>query len=348
MDQLHEFQRRSTTRIVVGQGAEAKLPEVAGALRPDGVFVLHDPAVSALATRVATALRGHTIAVDGGERVKRLERVGELAARLQQSGATRGSLLIAVGGGTISDLVGFLAAVYLRGVPFVVCATTTLAACDAALGGKNGVDLGGLKNRLGTIRQPDAVIADPAWLQSLPDEAFREGLVEVVKKAAVLDATAFAELEALAPALAARDVAATTTAIERAVTMKMGIVHADETEGDRRRALNFGHTIGHALESLADGRLRHGAAVAIGMLAECRAAAVPDPVVARLRTLLRRLSVATAVPPELNQAGELWHRAQLDKKATRGNVPMYVPFAIGEGRLVSLTEPALQRALHEA
>lgn len=345
MDQLHEFHRRSTTRIVVGQGAEAKLPEVAGALRPDGVFVLHDPAVSALATRVATALRGHTIAVDGGERVKRLERVGELAAQLQQSGATRGSLLIAVGGGTISDLVGFLAAVYLRGVPFVVCATTTLAACDAALGGKNGVDLGGLKNRLGTIRQPDAVVADVGWLQSLSDEAFREGLVEVVKKACVLDAAAFTRLEALAPALCARDVDATTIAIELAVVMKMAIVHADETEGDRRRALNFGHTIGHALESLADGRLRHGVAVAIGMLAECRAAAAPEAVADRLDALLKRLLVPTAVPPEYARADELWRRAQLDKKATRGNVPMYVPFAIGEGRVVPLTEGALQRAL---
>lgn len=345
MDQLHEFTRRSTTRIVVGAGVEARLPEVVGALRPHGVFVLHDPAVATIAARVAKALGGAAIGIDGGEQAKRLDRVGALAAALQQHGATRASVLVAVGGGTVGDLVGFVAAVYLRGMPLVVCPTTTLAACDAALGGKNGVDLDGLKNRLGTIRQPDAIVADVGWLASLPDLAFAEGLVEVVKKAAVLDAANFARLEALAPALRARDVAATTAAIEMAVTMKMAVVHDDETEHERRRALNFGHTIGHAVESLAVGRMRHGIAVAIGMLAECRAAGAPEPVIARLAAMLDRLAVPSILPTELAQPDELWRRAQMDKKAQRGSVPMFVPAAIGEGRTVELTAATLRRGL---
>ncbi|MCK5945256.1 MAG: 3-dehydroquinate synthase, partial [Planctomycetes bacterium] len=290
MDQTYTFTSRQRTDVTVANGAEAALPQLVARLDPHGVVVVHDPAVAEAAQRIGAVLGATAVlAVEGGDAAKRLDVVGRLAERLHEAGATRATVLVAIGGGTVTDLAGFVASIYLRGVPFVSCPTTTLAMCDAALGGKNGVDHCGLKNRLGTIRQPDAIVMDVAWLRSLPDEMFGEGIVEVVKKAAVLDAARFAELEALAPALRARDDEATVATIAVAVQMKMAVVLADERESDRRRALNAGHTIGHALESLAAGRLRHGHAVAMGLLAECRAAGVDAAITTRIEALLREV-----------------------------------------------------------
>ncbi|MEO6597168.1 MAG: 3-dehydroquinate synthase family protein, partial [Planctomycetota bacterium] len=282
-----------------------------------------------------------------GETCKRLEVVGQLAQELSCAGATRGTVLVGLGGGSITDLTGFVAATYMRGIACVLCPTTTLALCDAALGGKNGVDHGGLKNRLGTIRQPELIFADTQWLHSLPDELLREGLVEVVKKAAVLSATHFARLEQLAPLLVQRDQGALGEAIEMAVAMKMEIVLADEREGHRRHWLNYGHTIGHAIESLANGALRHGSCVAMGLTAECRAAAdvVAASVQKRIEALLSSLGVSAAIPPSFADAQKLWQLARKDKKALAGSVPMVVPVTIGEGVVVELTEQRLVRAL---
>ena len=346
MDQTFSFSGASSSRVLLGPGATKRLPDVVDALQPHGVVVVHDEGLAATAAEVAAALgAASTLPVRGDDEGKQLTVVGELAEQLHGAGATRATVVVAVGGGTVTDLVGFVASIYLRGVPFVSCPTTTLAMCDAALGGKNGVDHCGLKNRLGTIRQPDAIVMDTDWLGTLPDELFCEGLVEVVKKAAVLDAARFVELEALAPALRARDTDATERAIAMAVAMKMAVVLADERERDRRRALNAGHTIGHAVESLAAGDLRHGAAVAMGLVAECRAADVDHAVTARIDALLRALGAATEIPPRLRDARELWERAQRDKKATRGDVPMYVPRALGAGEVVSLTPTSLAKAL---
>jgi len=341
-----DFSQLNRSQVACSGGAAAQLPRIVEQLEPDGVVIVHDAALTTIARYVGELLSARTLLpVHGGEAAKRLEVVDTLAERMHAAGATRATVLVAIGGGTITDLAGFLASIYLRGVPFVSCPTTTLAMCDAALGGKNGVDHCGLKNRLGTIRQPDAVVMDTDWLQTLPDEMFREGLVEVVKKASVLDAERFAELEALAPALLARDADATLRAIEMAVDMKMQVVLEDEREGDRRRALNAGHTIGHALESFADGSLRHGHAVAMGLVAECRAADVDANVTARVDALLRAIGVDTTIPPALRDASQLWQRAQKDKKAMRGHVPMCVPRRLGDGTIVELTEASLRKAV---
>jgi len=346
MDQQFCFEQVSHCRVLSERGAERRLPQVVAALEPHGAFVIHDPGVPAIAARAGELLRADAVLpVPAGGAAKRLDVAGELAGALQAAGATRAAVVVAVGGGLVTDLVGFVASIYLRGVKLVACPTTTLAMCDASLGGKNGVDHGGLKNRLGTIRQPDAVVMDIDWLQTLPDELFLEGLVEVVKKAAVLDADRFDELERLAPALRAREEAATARAVQMAVEMKMAVVLADEREGDRRRTLNAGHTIGHALESLAGGALRHGAAVAMGLVAECRAAGVAPGVTARVEGLLRALGADTIVPVELRDAAQVWSLARRDKKATRGSVPMCVPSALGVAEMATLTHEALERAL---
>ena len=346
MDQRYEFSRTSTSRIVIGDGVEARLPGLVRQLEPDGVVVLHDAALPELATRIAGSLEARLrLSIPGGEASKRLAVIGDLARNVRLAGATRGTVVVALGGGTITDLVGFMASVLLRGVPFVACPSTTLAMCDAALGGKNGVDHGGYKNELGTIRQPDLIAGDLAWLKTLPDEQFREGLAEVVKKAAVLDAGNFARLEQLAPALAARDPRALAETVDMAIAMKMAIVQSDEADNDRRHSLNFGHTIGHALESLASGKLRHGTCVALGMLLECRAAGVSAEVTARLAALLLALGLPRVVPPPFANVSDLWRLARSDKKAKAGHVPMCVPRAIGDCVEVELAETALAAAI---
>lgn len=348
MDARFHFRHASETRVRIGPGAEAEFAVAVRANGIDDAIVLHDPVVAALAARLGTAVGARAVLpVPGGEHGKRLEIAGRLADDLLEVGASRGTALIAVGGGSISDLVGFVASIWMRGVPLVLCPTTTLALCDAALGGKNGVDHGGVKNLLGCTMQPDLVLGDTAWLDTLPDEPFREGFVEVVKKAAVLDRARFTDLERLAPYLLARRAPAVAEAIDMAVAMKMAVVQADEREQDRRRWLNAGHTIGHAIESLADGALRHGQCVAMGLVAECRAAAdvVPTAVTTRIDALLRAIGVSSAVPPRFADAGALWARASKDKKVQRGRVPMVVPRAIGDGVVVELTPELLARAL---
>lgn len=348
MDQRFTFRHGSGSRVRVGAAVEAELPAAVRALGVHDTVVLHDPAVAAPAARLAAAIRARAVlAVPSGEACKQLGVVGQLASELLRAGASRDTALLAVGGGSVGDLVGFLASIWMRGVPLVLCPTTTLALCDAALGGKNGVDHDGLKNLLGTVCQPDLVFGDLDWLATLPDAPFREGLVEVVKKAAVLDRARFAELERLAPYLRARRSPAVLEAIEMAVAMKMAVVQADEHEQDRRRWLNAGHTIGHAIESLAGGSLRHGECVAMGLVAECRAAedVVPPAVTARIEALLAAIGVPSAVPPAFADPHALWSLATRDKKVRQGRVPMVVPAAIGDGRVVELTPERLVRAL---
>ncbi|MBL8754573.1 MAG: 3-dehydroquinate synthase [Planctomycetes bacterium] len=348
MDRSFEFARRAVSRIVVGTGVEARLPDLLRELGTGPIVLVHDRTMAAAADRLAARLGDAScLAIPPGEAAKDLDQIAAATRALRHLGADRGVTLLAFGGGSVTDAVGFLASVWLRGVRFVACPTTTLAICDAALGGKNGVDLDGRKNELGTIRQPDLVVGDTDWLRTLPDALWREGFVEVVKMAAVLDAAHFAELERLAPALRARDAAAAQRAIDLAIAMKMAVVLADETEQDRRRWLNFGHTIGHALESLANGALRHGECVAIGMLAECRAAgaAVPAAVQAQLTRVLQALDAPTAWPRQFGDVGRLWALAVQDKKAHAGVVPMVVPGAIGTGILCELTRDRLAAAV---
>lgn len=345
MDRRFDFERRSTTRIVIGNDVQARLPSLLRELGARDVFVLHDEDRMAAGVQLAETLGARSLPLPAGEALKDLHYVGEAASWLRAQGADRDATLLAFGGGAVTDFTGFLASVWLRGVRYVACPTTTLALCDAALGGKNGVDLDGRKNELGTIRQPALLAGDVAWLTTLPDDRFREGFVEVAKMAAVLDGACFARLEQLAPWLHRRDATAAAEAIEMAVTMKMAVVLADETELDRRRWLNFGHTIGHALESVANGALRHGECVALGMLAECRAADVHAAVHDRLQHLLTQLGASTSWPRSFTDVEALWRFASQDKKVRDGRVPMIVPTAIGTGVAATLTRDLLARAI---
>lgn len=340
-----QFPSGAHCRVTVGQGLEAEMAAEIERHPARGLFVCFDPAVESAAQRLAQRLGARACwSVPGGEAAKRVEVWAELAGRLSAAAAERGALLLAVGGGSLCDLVGFLAATYRRGVRLWLAPTTALAMCDAALGGKNGLDLGPLKNAVGTIRQPEAVFCDLDFLDSLPWSGRRGGLAELVKMAAVLDRGAFEWLEARAADLLAHERGAWRAAVELAVRLKLGVVIADEFERDRRRWLNFGHTLGHALESASDLALPHGDAVALGMLAECRA--VGSPETERLEALLTRLGLPTHPQPQPDLE-RLWAFAQQDKKTQAGKVLAVVPSPLGHGEAVVLERAHLARAFGE-
>ncbi len=282
--------------VHVGRGLldrEELYPELPGAC---AAAVVASPAVAGLADRVAAALgrRGlavHRLDLPDGEDAKRLQVVETLYERLAAVPLHRADPVVAVGGGATTDVAGFAAATWLRGVPLVHVPTTVLAMVDAAIGGKTGVDLPAGKNLVGAFHQPRAVLADLDTLASLPEAELRSGLAEVVKAGLVADPPLAEACEALAGRARAGDQAALAPLVVAAVRVKAHVVAADERDADRRTILNYGHTLGHALERLAGYRgLRHGEAVALGMVFAARVAeriglATPDLVAGHLRVL---------------------------------------------------------------
>src|SRR6266849_1566539 len=206
--------------------------------------------------------------IDDAESAKNLRTVEALCRTLIRSGADRKSLLIAVGGGVIGDVAGFAAAAYLRGISLVHVPTTVVAQVDSSIGGKTGVNLPEGKNLIGAFYPPKLVVADPDLLRTLPHRELRSGLYEVVKYGIIADGILFEYLERHMPALLRRDPKALSWVIERSVRIKARIVSKDEREGGLRQILNFGHTLGHALEA-ATGyrRFVHGEAIGWGMVA---------------------------------------------------------------------------------
>jgi 3-dehydroquinate synthase len=237
-----------------------------------GVYVLSSPRVwrcwgrAMGRTLVAGAKR--TILFDDRESAKRLATVEGITRKLTRAGADRRSVLVALGGGVVGDVAGFVAATYLRGVRIVHVPTTLVAQVDSSIGGKTGVDLPEGKNLIGAFYPPAVVIADPETLATLPDREYRSGLYEVVKYGIIAGGGFFEFLEREMDALLQRDRGALDFAIPRCISIKAGVVTRDEREASVRKILNFGHTLGHALEA-ATGyrRFRHGEAVAWGMMA---------------------------------------------------------------------------------
>src|SRR5580692_9862806 len=209
----------------------------------------------------------NTIVINAGEQFKVQATVDSLIDQLIALGADRKTTLIGVGGGVVTDLTGYVAAIYMRGVSFGFVPTSILAMVDASIGGKNGIDVGLYKNLVGTIRQPEFLLYDYSLLKSLPKEEWINGFAEIIKHAAIKDATLFKELEKNKLTLYQKDKAALGRLIRRNVAIKSAVVEKDEFEQGERRLLNFGHTLGHAIENLYE--LSHGQAISIGMVAAC-------------------------------------------------------------------------------
>ncbi len=260
-------------QIQVAPGLSSSLAGPLAALNlAPRLFVVSDRRVARLhGGRVLAALEGGgfgavLLTVAPGERSKSWTTVQSLSRELLRQGADRRTPLLALGGGVVGDLTGFLASLFMRGVPFVQVPTTLLAMVDAAIGGKTAINLPQGKNLLGTFHQPRLVAIDPDFLRTLPAKERRNGLAEVLKAGFIRDPGLLTHLEAVRSRLF-RDPEVLAETIFRAAAIKAAVVAADEREADLRRILNFGHTLGHALEAASGYRLPHGQAVAYGMLA---------------------------------------------------------------------------------
>lgn len=268
-----------------------------------------------------------------GEPTKTLSTVGTILDVLAKKKFERTSVLIALGGGVIGDLTGFAAAIYQRGIPFVQVPTTLVAQVDSSVGGKTGVDHRLGKNLIGAFHQPRAVFIDPVTLRTLPRREWVAGLAEVMKYGIIADETFFAFLEQSLAALLQLDEETVLRVIARSCEIKAQVVAEDERESNRRRILNYGHTIGHALESLAGYRgMIHGEAVGIGLVQEADLAhhlgLCEREVVERIRSLVGRAGLSEAVPRVSFQS--LWAAMQHDKKVVGGQVIGVWPVRIGE------------------
>ena len=280
-----------------------------------------------------------------GEEYKVQATVDTIIAQLIALRADRGFTLVGVGGGVVTDLAGYAASVYMRGIRFGFVPTTLLAMVDASVGGKNGVDVGPYKNLVGTIRQPDFLLYDMRFLATLPEAQWSNGFAEVVKHACIRDAAGFRTLERYDIASIRKDRRALSELIERNVRLKSSVVRRDPYEKGERRLLNFGHTLGHALETQYE--LDHGQAVSIGMAFACRLSEdlLGFKDTARVCGLLQRygLPVDAAFDPE-RVVGIL----AMDKKRVGGKMNYVLLEGIGRGVVHAISVDALQKKVRAA
>ena len=271
--------------------------------------------------------------VPAGEDTKCLEMAESLCREWVEAGAGRDALVLAIGGGVLTDLAGFAASVYLRGVDWVAVPTTVLGMADASVGGKTGVNLAEGKNLVGSFWHPRSVHADPVALTTLDERVYREGWAEVVKAGAIADRALFERLESEREAIAARRVGTVDEAIAASIAVKVSVVEADAREAGPREILNFGHTLGHAIESASGYELLHGEAVAIGMVAEARLGVklgrFDSELAERLAACCEGLGLPTAMPEGLDEA-DLLEALGTDKKRRGGRLRVALPTALGE------------------
>ena len=287
--------------------------------------------------------------VEPGEQSKSLASAAALWEKLLELGTDRASVVVAVGGGVIGDLAGFVAATYARGIPFFQVPTSLLAQVDSSVGGKVGINLPEAKNMVGAFLQPRGVLVDTATLETLPEREYRSGLGEVVKYGVILDAALFEYLEASAAPLARRDHDVLRRVIARCCRLKADVVEKDEREETGLRAvLNYGHTFAHAFETLTGyERLLHGEAVAAGMLCASRLAErlgrVDAALTARQRDLLAALGLPTEPPPL--EPAEILRTMLHDKKVAHGRLRFVLPAELGRVELVGDVDPDDVRAV---
>jgi 3-dehydroquinate synthase len=341
--------RHDSYAVVVERGILAKiadwLPPKAGKL-----FVVSTADVWRYkGAQLETALGGvphEVLYLPGGEEHKRLEPVEELAERMVELGGDRSSVVIAFGGGIVNDMAGFLAAIFMRGIPVVQVPTTLLAQVDASIGGKTGVNLVSGKNLVGSFHPPHAVLIDPSLLDTLPEREYRAGLYEILKAGIIRDPALFAFLVESREPVLTREPAAVDRIIADSVRMKVDVVSADEREGDLRRILNFGHTFGHALEAETRyTRFLHGEAVAWGMRAAIHLGEMAGYCSAEdSLDMLDLIGSYGPIPPlDGIRVDALMARLVHDKKTVRGKVHFVVPVRVGEVTVVSEVDPASVR-----
>jgi 3-dehydroquinate synthase len=307
------------------------------------IFVITVPPVRRRWGRVLTrslaaaGFKLRIIEMSDGERHKRLDTVEKLAEKLVQLGADRSSVILAFGGGVVGDVAGLLASLYMRGVDVVQIPTTVLAQVDASIGGKTGVNLRSGKNLVGTFHQPRAVLIDPEVLATLPEREFRAGLYEslkcgVIGKPALFDCLADADAKSLR-----RDPARLEWVIAESVRLKADVVSTDERESGLRRVLNFGHTIGHALEAeTAYRHFRHGEAVAWGMIAATNISLATGRIVRDAADRVREAVLRLGPLPRVEvRSRRIMSLLKTDKKTRNGKIHFVLPRDIGKVEIAS-------------
>ncbi len=312
------------------------LAELAGNSR---LCIVTHPTLKRYAEPLIQALEGRGILpalhlVPAGEHRKNIATVMKIYSALLEAKLDRKSLVVVIGGGVLGDVGGFVAASYLRGIRFVQIPTTLLAQVDASVGGKTGIDLPEGKNLVGAFHQPSSVLIDPNTLKTLPMRELRSGLAEVIKYGIIYDEGFFKRVDTLLPTLLKRDVDSLAQIIARSCEIKAEVVSQDETEQGIRAILNFGHTVGHALEAVTQyRRYKHGEAVAIGMIAESRIGELlgqtPSEVTTALRESLLRAGLPVDFPSDVSVEAIL-EVAQRDKKTIGGLLRFLVPTRMGE------------------
>jgi 3-dehydroquinate synthase len=275
------------------------------------------------------------IVVPAGERAKSLKSVEKCYNLLAEHRLERKSFIIALGGGVVGDLAGFVAASYLRGIAFVQVPTTLLAQVDSSVGGKVGVNLKAGKNLVGAFHQPRLVLCDLDTLRTLPEREYRAGLAEVIKYGIIYDAKLFEQLEKDLPSLLAREPKTLEQVICRCCEIKAEVVQQDETETGQRAILNFGHTIGHALEAISHyGKYLHGEAIAIGQVAAAqlsvRLTGLPPKDAERIRSLFAKSGLPAKARLSHNQYAQLVRAMSLDKKVSQGEIKFVLARRIGQ------------------
>jgi len=325
--------------ILIGPGllmrTGVKLKEIGFS---DKLVIITDPTVKNLygntlkQSLTSSGFEVLLLEVPEGEEQKSLETAGRLYHELTDFYTERTTPIIALGGGVIGDLSGFVAATYLRGVPLIQIPTTLLAQLDSSIGGKVAVNHGLLKNKIGAFYQPRLVISDITILETLPAGDLSDGLAEAIKYGVIWDGEFFTYIEENLDQIKSLDARAVETIVFRSAKIKAEVVEKDERDFGQRNILNYGHTIGHAIESVSDFKVQHGEAVAIGMLAAARISNKLDILdeneVNRLKKVIARAGLPTQIPTL--QLERLIQAMKHDKKILQGKIRFVLPKSMGE------------------
>ena len=328
------------SEIFIGEDIMERVPGgLQKALGARSAYWIWDEAVWALWKSKVAGLgwpvdgNGRLILFTATEPDKRIASVELLARRMVSAGANRDSAIIAVGGGVTGDVAGFLASIYMRGIPCFQVPTTLLAQVDSSIGGKTGVDLPEGKNLLGTFQQPQQVYIDPRFLTTLPDEELRQGMAEVIKSAMIGDEVLWKFVENNFDAIKRRDLNTLSRIISASCLLKSRIVQIDEKESGARRTLNLGHTVGHALEKLTGFRLRHGDCVATGMVVagvlSNRLGKLAPEDLQRLESLCETWAMPVRIPASI-KSRDIIDAVRADKKRIGEKLHFIIPERIGK------------------
>ena len=295
-------------------------------------------------------LNAFLIEFPAGEASKNIDTVLDIAGKLMEAGADRETCLIALGGGVVGDIAGFVASIFMRGVPYIQIPTTLVAQVDSSIGGKTGIDLPYGKNLLGTFYQPRAVFANLSFLETLPEKEFNNGLAEIIKYGIIDDEKMFRALECNMDAIKSKDRKLLLNLVESCCRIKKSIVEIDEKEQGLRRILNFGHTLGHALETISQYTITHGEGVALGMIAAARISEkmgyLKNDETKRIEALVSEAGLPVKIPKSLDR-DEIIARLRMDKKKKGDIIHFVLLKKIGMPFIDKSIEPKLIAAVIE-